>query len=458
MAAWSQMGNGAKRLVGAGGAVGAAAVGLAVWLIAGPGPEARPPAVVTEAPAQPGAAAPAPAPAEATSAGTAAQTVAATPAPEPAAAPEAAPAETAFETIAAVPGIAAVVAPAFDVVRVDGQGSALVAGRAAAGAAVSLRLDGAEVANVAADAKGQFAAIFNLPPSDSPRILTLVARLSDGSDLPGEASVAIAPFGPPAAATAEGQPAPEPAAPAALLVTDAGVEVLQPAAPGADAVPLPAGQVTIDTIAYTPAGEVVLGGKGAAGAAVRIYLDNAEIAATAAGQGGAWRVALPGIAPGLYTLRADQIAADGKVASRFETPFRRETPEALAAALKPRAAGIPVAPGAKPPAVSASAPGTGEAAAADAPAADAPAGAPAPLTATTGAGQAGTAPIPVTGDAAPGGAAAPVSVTVQPGFTLWGIAREQFGDGTLYVQVYDANRDRIRDPDLIYPGQVFSLP
>ncbi|MFN3938525.1 MAG: LysM peptidoglycan-binding domain-containing protein [Gemmobacter sp.] len=49
-------------------------------------------------------------------------------------------------------------------------------------------------------------------------------------------------------------------------------------------------------------------------------------------------------------------------------------------------------------------------------------------------------------------------VTVQPGFTLWGIARRTYGRGILYVQVFDANRDQIRNPDLIYPGQVFSLP
>ena len=53
---------------------------------------------------------------------------------------------------------------------------------------------------------------------------------------------------------------------------------------------------------------------------------------------------------------------------------------------------------------------------------------------------------------------APVTVTVQPGFTLWSIAKENFGDGILYVQVFEANRDKIRDPDLIYPGQVFSIP
>ncbi|MBD3765996.1 MAG: LysM peptidoglycan-binding domain-containing protein, partial [Rhodobacterales bacterium] len=56
------------------------------------------------------------------------------------------------------------------------------------------------------------------------------------------------------------------------------------------------------------------------------------------------------------------------------------------------------------------------------------------------------------------GAAAPVTVTVQPGNTLWGISRERYGQGVLYVRVYEANRSQIRDPDLIYPGQVFTVP
>ncbi len=51
-----------------------------------------------------------------------------------------------------------------------------------------------------------------------------------------------------------------------------------------------------------------------------------------------------------------------------------------------------------------------------------------------------------------------MTVTVQPGYTLWGIAEGQLGEGVMYVQVYEANKDRIRDPDLIYPGQVFTIP
>ncbi len=49
-------------------------------------------------------------------------------------------------------------------------------------------------------------------------------------------------------------------------------------------------------------------------------------------------------------------------------------------------------------------------------------------------------------------------VTVQKGDTLWAISRERYGDPFLYVKVFEANSDNIRDPDLIYPGQVFDLP
>ena len=38
------------------------------------------------------------------------------------------------------------------------------------------------------------------------------------------------------------------------------------------------------------------------------------------------------------------------------------------------------------------------------------------------------------------------------------IARARYGDGVMYVQVFEANLDRIRNPDLIYPGQDFVLP
>ena len=49
-------------------------------------------------------------------------------------------------------------------------------------------------------------------------------------------------------------------------------------------------------------------------------------------------------------------------------------------------------------------------------------------------------------------------VVVQPGNSLWRLARRVYGEGVRFTVIYDANRDNIRDPDLIYPGQVFTVP
>jgi nucleoid-associated protein YgaU len=61
----------------------------------------------------------------------------------------------------------------------------------------------------------------------------------------------------------------------------------------------------------------------------------------------------------------------------------------------------------------------------------------------------------------PGTVAQPVdgsSVTVQPGNNLWTLARLHYGSGVMYTQIFTANRELIRDPDLIYPGQIFRMP
>ncbi len=49
-------------------------------------------------------------------------------------------------------------------------------------------------------------------------------------------------------------------------------------------------------------------------------------------------------------------------------------------------------------------------------------------------------------------------VVVQPGNSLWRIARRAYGGGVHFTVIYEANRGQIRDPNLIYPGQIFSMP
>ena len=47
---------------------------------------------------------------------------------------------------------------------------------------------------------------------------------------------------------------------------------------------------------------------------------------------------------------------------------------------------------------------------------------------------------------------------VQPGNSLWRIARRAYGSGVRYTMIFEANQAQIRNPDLIYPGQIFVLP
>ena len=54
--------------------------------------------------------------------------------------------------------------------------------------------------------------------------------------------------------------------------------------------------------------------------------------------------------------------------------------------------------------------------------------------------------------------AAAAEYTVQSGDSLWKIARQRLGDGTRWGELYEANRDTVRDPRLIYVGQVLQLP
>ena len=50
------------------------------------------------------------------------------------------------------------------------------------------------------------------------------------------------------------------------------------------------------------------------------------------------------------------------------------------------------------------------------------------------------------------------TATIIRGDSLWQISRRIYGKGTRYTVIYDANQPQIRNPDLIYPGQIFVLP
>lgn len=512
---------------------GGAVVGLIYAALREPEPPAPPPdpapLVQPAAPAEPDAAA--------TPTATSPDIPEAPAIAEPEAAGEEAPAMTeAGDDTPAAPETeaAALTPPAFDVVRIEADGGALVAGLAPAGAAVVLRLDGAALVEAIADPAGQFVVLFALEPSAAPQVLTLEAALADGRVLPGEDQVILAPRPAPApplvaaapvdapidaaevsavasldapaidpaedaaeAAQLDAPGAGEPvdlaaAMPDALPQTpsDAGEEPAvtladstEPAAPTAfllrgsgevallDRAPQVMDNVVIDTISYSAQGEVQISGRAAGGAdspRLQIYLDNAPISMAQA-RNGDWASDLPVIEPGIYTLRVDQLDASGGVVSRFETPFQREDPERLAAAQsQPQ---VPVQPASQADDAGEEAPAAQEPPAqSEAQTADAPAE---PTAIEPDAGVAADTAVPGDGEPAPQADAQPAAapetastappapvqlLTVQPGHSLWRISREHYGEGVRYVQIFQANREQIRNPDLIYPGQVFVLP
>ncbi len=302
------------------------------------------------------------------------------------------------------PAAAASAGPAIDLVRIDRDGRAQIAGRASRGAELVLRSGGVEIARATAGPRGAFAAMAALGPSERPRAIEL-----SEAGRPGTRTIIVQPPARPAAAPSPEPPrvvgpppdaARDPAAPPPAPPPVPSLAIAPPAAAappkvvvaGADGVrtvqapPLTRG-VEIDTIAYGADGGVRLEGRAPPGRAegVRVYLDGAPVLEAPMAPGGAWSAALEGLAAGDYTLRVDSLAADGGVLARVQTPFRRETPALVA------------------------------------------------------------------------GAGAAV-VTVQPGSTLWAIAEDRYGSGLSYVRVFEANRGRIRDPDLIYPGQIFDIP
>ena len=48
--------------------------------------------------------------------------------------------------------------------------------------------------------------------------------------------------------------------------------------------------------------------------------------------------------------------------------------------------------------------------------------------------------------------------TVKSGDCLWNIAKKQLGNGGRYTEIYNLNKDKIKNPNLIYAGQVLTLP
>jgi nucleoid-associated protein YgaU len=298
--------------------------------------------------------------------------------------------------------------PAFDIARIEPTGEAVIAGRATPGATVELLRNGELHDRAVADQSGQFVMVApRLPPGTYD--LTLRAKQPDGKQTTSKQSVAVAL-----------EPIPNDRPIVALMTPDKPTVVLsQPATQK----PM-AAAVIVETVETEPDGKLRVSGQASPGAAVRLYLNDSFVASVTAGADGRFAVTInKGVAPGSYRVRLDEVGSNsGAVRARAEVPFN--VPDTVVTASVPAQATASKRPdivaAAKPPQLAAVLPDGGS----------------------------------------PSVVAVPkiVTTTVSRGDSLWRLSRGAYGAGTRYAVIYKANREQIRNPNLIYPGQIFVLP
>jgi nucleoid-associated protein YgaU len=302
--------------------------------------------------------------------------------------------------------------PAFDIARIEPTGEAVIAGRATPGATVELLRNGELHDRAVADQFGQFVMVPPRLPSGT-YDLTLRSKQPDGTQATSKQSVAVAI-----------EPGPTDRPVVALMTPGKPTVVLsQPAAPK----PM-AGAVVVEAVEIEPGGKFHASGRARPGAAVRLYLNDTFVASVTAGADGRFAATInEGVAPGSYRVRLDEVESNsGAVRTRAEVPFN--VPDTVVTASVPAQATASKRP-------------------------DIAAAAKQPLLA------AGVATVLPDGDS-PSIVVVPkiVTTTVSRGDSLWRLSRDTYGAGTRYAVIYRANREQIRNPNLIHPGQIFVLP
>jgi nucleoid-associated protein YgaU len=354
----------------------------------------------------------------------------------------------------AQPAPPGVIAPSFDVVRVEGDGSVVIAGNAAPNARVEIVHGSNVLGETTAGADGAFAMVLDDPLKPGDYQIVLRATAPDGVvatstqtavisvpeqpggqvlamvEEPGKAAELLTvpkPGSQPQAAPAKQDAAQTPAAPAAAT------------APETPAAPVAGPKIVVEAVEID-GGKVFVAGLADPGRKVRAYANEILLGDAVTSPDGHFLIeAARDLPVGEYTIRVDGLDAEGdKVVVRAAVPFQREPGESIAA----------VAPSAPSEAKPADAASSGE---------------PAPQPATPGTAKpAETAAAPA--DGGPAATVAPKlehansSVIIRRGDTLWRISRRVYGHGVRYSTIYLANQEQIADPDRIWPGQVFKVP
>ncbi|AQS62208.1 hypothetical protein AGRHK599_LOCUS735 [Rhizobium rhizogenes] len=257
-------------------------------------------------------------------------------------------------------------APTFDVLRVEPDGSAVIAGKAQPGAKLEILSNGNVVAQTTIDGSGDFAAVFDnpLPPGDHELVLRStdtsgkatqseeVATVSvpDGKagellamvSRPGQASrvLAMPEAAPPALQTAQsGQPAAaagETGNPAAAPAPAAGVT--PPAAAGSAPASTAASSVQVTAVEFEGS-KIFVAGSAPAGSTVRALVDDREIGKSVTEASGHFVVEGDvDLAVGSHLITVEELNADGSVKLRVRVPFERpQTDQATVAMQAPAA-------------------------------------------------------------------------------------------------------------------------
>jgi nucleoid-associated protein YgaU len=404
--------------------------------------------------------------------------------------------KTVEEPKAETPAAPEIPLPSFDTVRVETGGNAIVAGRAEPGAEITIKHNGTVVGTGVANADGAFVVTPDKPLPEGPGVISIEMMTKDKMVASAQ-TVAV-----------DVKPKDGSTPMVAVLTPGAPTKVVQ--VPSEEKPKLePMKTVNIDSVDYDEKGNMIFGGRGPAGNKVQLYVDNKPYDTASIGGDGTWTLAGKNpLTVGAHMMRADEIGNDGGVKSRVEMPFFREDPEKIVAAKAPPAeapktttttttvvakdaeTGVEVkaeaqvqtpaaeAPKAEEPAQTATAEPVKPAEAPAQTAAAEPAK-PAEVPAQTATAepakpaeapaQTAEAPKPVepkqqsstvaAANPEPTAAAVPdPSIVIQPGNNLWRLSRRIYGKGMMFTVIFEANKDHIRNPNLIYPGQVFVTP
>ena len=294
--------------------------------------------------------------------------------------------------------------PTFDVVSIEPTGEAVIAGRAAPGATVELLRDGEVHDRAVADKSGQFVIV---PPKLPPGTydLTLRSKAADGTVATSKQRV-----------TAALEPRSTERPVVALVTPNKPTVVLSQ--PGA---PKPAGALVVETVEIEPGGKFHVSGQARPGAPLRLYLNDSFVTSVTAGADGRFAVTInEGVAAGSYRVRVDEASSSGTVRARAEVPFT--APETTASM-------------------------SAQAATSKRPDTTGPQLAAAGATVLPDSGSPSTVVVPKI-----------TTTTVSRGDSLWRLSQVSYGAGMRYAVIYKANREQIRNPNRIYPGQIFVLP